>query len=68
MWRGMTRAEIEDFWCTPAPPVTAVYFEDQHGFASFFVLMNDGTVTIHVDSESRADLQVLADALKHFLP
>jgi hypothetical protein len=67
MWRGMSPVEIEDFWCSASPPVEAVYFDDEGGFASFFVLMKDGTVTAHLDNQARANIQVLRDALLYFL-
>jgi hypothetical protein len=62
----MTPSEIEDFWCTASPPVEAVYFHDQSGFASFFVLMRDGSITAQVDNRWPASLQDLTNAIVYF--
>jgi hypothetical protein len=66
VWRGMTRVEIEDFWCAPDPPVIAVYFDDKGGFSNYVCLMRDGTISAHLDSAAGNGLQVLASALAYF--
>ncbi len=66
MWRGMTRPEIEEFWCSAASPVQRVYFDDCSGFASFIVLMDDGTITAQIEGPGKTQLAVLVEALAYF--
>jgi len=62
----MSAEEIEDFWCAAHPPIERVWFDDAAGFASFFVLMRDGSISAHLDSATGDGAQVLADALAYF--
>ncbi len=66
MWRAMTRDEIEDFWCCPDPPVAEAYFDDASGFASYVLLMRDGSIAACVDSAAHISPQALLAALAEF--